>query len=291
MKLRKIASIALVLIFIYSPIFSEDTTHIVQKADTLYSLSRKYEVTVSDIQKVNNMGESTTLKIGQKLIIPVEKEAVATTSVTSTTKTENSVEYKKYEVVKGDTLYSIARNNDLSVDELRTINNLSATSVLKIGQILKVTGNTTPATTTITTPPKNPLTINTEDPREVTSKKGDTSLIWPVKAKQIEYVTGKISGVALKGKANENVTAIRSGIVIYSGMYRGFGQVIFIEDSSGYMYVYTGLSSISVQNGEKIAYGQAIGVIGHDSFTNEDTMDFMVYKNSKSIDPATAPRG
>ena len=289
MKLRKSASVLLVLLFIFTPIFAEDTIHIVQKAETLYSLGRKYDVSVTDIQEANNMGASTTLKIGQKLIIPVEKED-APTKPTTTTKTETpKVEYKNYEVVKGDTLYSIARNNDLSVDELREINNLSATSILKIGQILKVSGSS--STEVAITPTKNPITINTEDPREVSNKKGDTSLIWPVKAKQVEYVTGKISGVALKGSENEKVTAIRAGTVIFSGMYRGFGQVVFIQVSPDYMYVYTGLSSLSVENGEKVSYGQSIGVIGHDSFTNEDTMDFMVYKNSKPIDPATAPRG
>ncbi len=287
MKLRRNASIILVMVFIFSPLFS-DTIHIVQKSETLYSLGRKYEVSVSEIQNANNMGTSTTLKIGQKLIIPGKE-------LETPVKTATPV-YKMYTVVKGDTLYSIAKNNNLTVDELRKINNLSETAILKIGQTLKVGENSstniaTTKPTTTTNPTTNPIAINKDNPREVSNKKGDTSLIWPVKAKQVEYVTGKISGVSLKGSKNENVTAIRSGTVTYSGMYRGFGQVIFVQDSSGYMYVYTGLSAISVTNGEKVSYGQSIGTIGHDSFSNEDTMDFMVYKDSKPIDPADAPRG
>lgn len=287
MKLHRFFYILLCSIFICTPLLAEDTIHIVQKSETLYSLSRKYGVTVAEIQKANNMGSSNAINIGQKLIIPFEKEESKSEN-TSTTVTKPVAQYKDYTVVKGDTLYSIAKNNNLTVDKLREINNLSTTSILKIGQVLNVPNSSTTAVTNPTIPQ---ITINTEDPRETVNKKGDTSLIWPVKAKEVEYKTGKISGVALTGTENESVKAIRSGTVTFSGMYRGFGQVVFIQDASDYIYVYTGLSKISVKNGDKVDYGQSIGTIGHDSFTNEDSMDFMVYKNSKSIDPATAPRG
>ncbi len=287
MILRRSLFIIISLALIAFPLVAEDTIHIVQKSETLYSLSKKYNVTVSDIQNANNMGSSNSITIGQKLIIPIEKDKSPVKDTQSTT-SKPEEKYQNYTVIKGDTLYSIAKNNGITVDDLREINNLSATSILKIGQVLTVPNKIVSVTTTPSTPT---ITINTEDPREIVNKKGDTSLIWPVKATSVEYVTGKISGVSLTGKENESVNAIRSGTVTFSGMYRGFGQVVFIQDSSNYIYVYTGLNKITVKKGDKIDYGESIGTIGHDSFTNEDSMDFMVYKNSKPIDPATAPRG
>ncbi len=44
-------------------------THIVQKGDTLYNLSRRYNTTVAALQALNSMGNSTALKIGQKLVV------------------------------------------------------------------------------------------------------------------------------------------------------------------------------------------------------------------------------
>ncbi len=263
-------------------IFAQTITHTVEKSDTLYSLGRKYGVSVDDIRSANAMGSSNTITIGQKLIIPGQSNQTSSETATS------NKQYDEYKVVSGDTLYSISRKSDISVDELRNINNLSATSVLKIGQVLKV-----PATNTVAiiNPVVPSLPITTDDPREVSTRKGDTSLVWPVKALEVNYVTGKISGVALTGSEGESVTAIRSGTVLFSGMYRGFGQVVFVQDTTEHIYVYTGLSTISVNKGDFVAYGTTLGIIGHDSLSGKDRMNFMVYKNNKPLDPAKAPRG
>ena len=47
-----------------------DTTYNVEKGDTLYSISRKYQLTVAELRAANNLSETDVLKAGQKLIIP-----------------------------------------------------------------------------------------------------------------------------------------------------------------------------------------------------------------------------
>ncbi len=270
-----------IVIALYSFAFSQTVTHTVEKSDTLYSLGRKYGVTVQEIQAANGMGASNAISIGQKLIIPGQ-------SAVTNARTSNSTNFDDYKVVAGDTLYSISRKNEITVDELRSMNGLSQTTVLKIGQILKVPAISTLA---ITTPVEPTLPLSTEDPREVSSRIGDTGLVWPVKAREVDYVTGKISGVALTGSEDEEVKAIRSGTVLFSGMYRGFGQVVFVQDTTEHIYVYTGLSTLSVNKGDYVAYGTILGNIGHDSLSGKDRMNFMVYKNNSPLDPAKAPRG
>lgn len=109
-----------------------ENTYIVKAGDTLYSIADKYNVTIDDIISSNNL-TSTTLNIGKKLIIPTSiLEPVPTTPST-------------YTVVPGDTLYSIARRFNTTVDELKFLNNLT-NNTLSIGEILTIPGNTLNAT-------------------------------------------------------------------------------------------------------------------------------------------------
>jgi N-acetylmuramoyl-L-alanine amidase len=90
-------------------------TYIVKKGDTLYSIAKKYGLSVDELKKYNNLN-SSSLSIGQKLKIP-------------------SNEKNTYVVKSGDTLYKIAKNNGISVSDLMSLNNLN-NSNLSIGQVL-----------------------------------------------------------------------------------------------------------------------------------------------------------
>lgn len=95
----------------------------VKSGDSLWSISRKFGVSVSELKEANNLS-SNLLSIGQNLIIPgkiSEKES------------------DEYAVQKGDTLYSIARKFNTTVDNLKSLNNITTDS-LAIGQILKIPG-------------------------------------------------------------------------------------------------------------------------------------------------------
>jgi len=92
----------------------------VVRGDTLYGIARKYGTTVDEIKELNNLA-SNTLSIGQVLKIP--------------TTSDNN--YIKYTVIRGDTLYGIAKKYGTTVDEIKRLNNL-ASNTLSIGQILKI---------------------------------------------------------------------------------------------------------------------------------------------------------
>lgn len=96
----------------------------VKSGDSLWSISRKFGVTVNELKKVNNLS-SNLLSVGQNLIIPGKK---------------NNTSSNEYVVKKGDTLYGIAKKYNVSVDNLKSYNNLSTDS-LSIGQIIKIPDN------------------------------------------------------------------------------------------------------------------------------------------------------
>ena len=98
----------------------------VKKGDSLYSIARIYNTTVNEIIKLNNL-KSTNLSIGQTLRIPETNESVTTMPPS----------FINYTVKKGDNLYSIAKNNNISVDTIIQDNALN-TNNLFIGQVLKI---------------------------------------------------------------------------------------------------------------------------------------------------------
>lgn len=108
----------------YYPV--DDNYYVVQKGDSLWSISSKLGVSVSDIKKSNNLS-SNNLSIGQVLIIPSNK----------IDDEESKADENVYVVKKGDSLWLIAKNYNTSVDEIKRLNNLSS-NTLSIGQKLKI---------------------------------------------------------------------------------------------------------------------------------------------------------
>ena len=90
-------------------------SYYVKRGDTLYSIAKRYDVSVDEIIKLNNLSNNN-LSIGQMLKIPVSIMVPDTN-------------YDTYIVKSGDTLYSISKRFNISVDELIKINNLSGTNL------------------------------------------------------------------------------------------------------------------------------------------------------------------
>ena len=284
-NLRKI-SIGIVLFIILSAFIYADSSYKVQKGDTLYSISRKYQITVAELCSANNITDKTVIKEGQKLIIPKADINNAVALNTDDSKTTINVKTTVYTVVKGDTLYSIAKRNNMTVAELLALNNLDANTVIKVGQKLKIkdtsvkTSTETPAVAT-----KAPDTRNYGK-----TVQADSSTVWPVKNPKVTTLKGKASGVQLSAAANEKVTCIREGTVMYIGVYRGFGQVIFVQSQTGIIYSYMGVNNVKVKKGDYVLFGKEIGTAGVDSISGKSQITFMVFQNGQPVDPAKAPR-
>ncbi|MCX4364474.1 MAG: LysM peptidoglycan-binding domain-containing protein [Bacilli bacterium] len=107
-------------------ISNKENTYIVKSGDTLYSIASKYNTTVDEIKRINNL-KNNTLTIGSVLELPNQKEM------------ENN-NPNVYTVQVGDTLYSIARKFGLSVDKLKLLNN-KTNNLISVGEILTLGDN------------------------------------------------------------------------------------------------------------------------------------------------------
>lgn len=132
--------------------------HVVKPKETLYSLSKMYNVSTERLREANP-GVGDAIKIGQVLIIPSEiagNQTVNPQAIDNSPKTQaNEVKIQneksefvsnpssesdsiiQYTVKKGETLYSIARNNAVSIDELKK-KNKGLTEQLRVGQVILI---------------------------------------------------------------------------------------------------------------------------------------------------------
>lgn len=109
---------------------NNNDSYVVKKGDTLWAIARKFNTTVDNLKKLNNLS-SNNLKIGQILKINTTNDAQDST---------NESFFIKYTVKKGDNLYSIANKYNTTVDEIKKLNNLTS-NIIQINQILKIPNN------------------------------------------------------------------------------------------------------------------------------------------------------
>ncbi len=261
--------ISLILTVAPSGAFADPVTHVIQKGETLYAISRSYNVPVSAVRDANDIRDPRDLAVGVELLIP-----------------------SVYRVEKGDTYYAIARRHDISVDELLDLNGRTSSSVLRAGDTLFVPslqGDTDGGS-------RIAETGGDEDPSEnefpqvaETVGPGDRSGYWPHPGRRVR-LDGKLPGVSIQGSIGDDVVSVSSGRVIYAGPYTTFGRVVIVQSASGYIYVYGGNRSLSVAVGELVQPGTTLGELGEAPDGSRSRLYFSVWKNDSFVDPSRAPR-
>lgn len=127
------------------------TFHVVKKGDTLNSIAKRYGVDQKDIVSANKIRMSTRLPVGKKLLIPSDapsdsmddaKPAPAPDAVQENKDaTPQPIPPRKYKVKKGDTLYKIALENNISLEALQQENKLEKHARIHVNQELMIPGS------------------------------------------------------------------------------------------------------------------------------------------------------
>ena len=254
MKLNKKALLIIFLSFSYL-LFGENSVITIEKGDTLYKISREYKVSISLILSFNNIENADSLSIGQKIQIP-----------------------SSYTVKKGDTLYGIARTENVSFDKLCTINNIKKDKLLKLGEILIL-------------PEKDiqekEILVTAKEPPIESSK---TEYFWPHDGQRVS-MNGKLKGEEILGEKGDKIISVSSGMVVWVAPYRGYGQLIMVENNDHHIYAYGGNDETFVKVGDKVQPGTTLGLMGINSVEKNAKAFFFVYKDGKPVAPDKAPRG
>ncbi|MDA3849933.1 MAG: LysM peptidoglycan-binding domain-containing protein [Spirochaetaceae bacterium] len=103
--------------------------HQVEPGETLSYIAYKYGISIEELKDINNL-EDDTILVGQEIILQME---------------QNILPGREYEVQRGDSLWSIARNFSINMDQLRDINNINNDKILE-GMLLKLPFNASATT-------------------------------------------------------------------------------------------------------------------------------------------------
>jgi murein DD-endopeptidase MepM/ murein hydrolase activator NlpD len=224
----------------------------------------------------------------------------------------------------GDTLLSIAHRNHVSVAELAKANNLDTSAKLSLGMKLNVPGAKTaaaaaaaPVVATVPAAVASPAgkmaaagapqqsvrmaqaTGNVEEPAAAEAPAVKPSeatgalptFRWPVRGKVITSYGAKTNGKSNDGinlavPEGTPVKAAEDGVVAYSGNeLKGYGNLVLVRHSNGYVTAYAHASELLVKRGDTIKRGQVIAKSGQSGEVGSPQLHFEIRKGSSPVDP------
>lgn len=231
----------------------------VKSGDTLSEIAVAKKMDLVELYSLNGLSDNYVLKAGDVLKVYGEREKV------------NKVVVSNYKVQKGDTLYSIARNNKMELKKLLEINNIKDASkyTLQIGANLKIES------------------IKSEYADETIP---DSSFQWPYRGIIVARYgvdTYKLAnrGINILGNIGDKVSASDYGIVEYANDIRGFGKVVIIKHKNGFTTSYAHLAKIAVKLGDIVNKGDYIGDIGDTGLVDKSELYFKISYRGRALDP------
>jgi N-acetylmuramoyl-L-alanine amidase len=115
----------------------------IKHGDTLFSVAKLFNTKVAVLLKLNNLKLKDKLFVGQKILVPVNKAGNGRETGVATLNQKDKLNGRKkplriYTVKKGDTFFSLAKHNSITVQELCKLNNMKSTDSLLYGQKIKL---------------------------------------------------------------------------------------------------------------------------------------------------------
>ena len=228
-------------------------------------------------------------------------------------------------VKSGDTLMNLSRRHNIAPAQLAAANNIPVTTQLKIGSKINIPGAkaaaAAPAPQVVAEAPKpvaaaaapaaKPVAVAQAEPQQkarVASEATDLpeaqspvkaadatnalpTFRWPVRGRVITAYGAKTNGKQNDGinvavPEGTPVKAAEDGVVAYSGNeLKGYGNLILVRHSNGYVTAYAHASELMVKRGDTIKRGQIIAKSGQTGEVGSPQLHFEIRKGSSAVDP------
>jgi murein DD-endopeptidase MepM/ murein hydrolase activator NlpD len=241
-----------------APVAAPPSVHVVNRGDTLMSIAHRNHVPVAELAKANGIDANSKLKLGQKVTVPGVKSAAAPVAAQPAQ-------------VAGAQPGAVA----------------APATKMAAAEPAKEKARLAQATTT----PEAAAAV-TETPVKTAEATGALPTFrWPVRGR---VVTGY--GAKTNGKSNDGINvavpegtpvkAAEDGVVAYSGNeLKGYGNLILVRHSNGYVTAYAHASELLVKRGETIKRGQIIAKSGQSGEVGSPQLHFEIRKGSSPVDP------
>ena len=271
--------------------YPEDYYYKVRKGDNLYRIALNKKIKLADLLKWNNFeNESHTIKEGDRLFIK-DPSLYQKKTTLDAPKIETNIPQdpdsliieKIYVVQKKDTLYKIARENGMTVEELKALNNLKSDK-LSVGQKIWLVGK--------------PRTLEEEEEEELKLPSSSGTL----KSEQINtkcivpadgYVSSEFGlrhgrphkGIDIANKIGTPIYAAIDGVVLFAGRQNGYGNVVILEHPDFIMTVYAHNEINLVREGDNVVQGQQIATMGATGNATGSHLHFEYRVKGNAINP------
>ena len=231
------------------------SVHIVNRGDTLMSIARRNHVPVADLAKANNLDTSAKLSLGMKLTVPGAKSAAAPVA------------------------QPVA-----PVQQVAAV----AAPAIKTPAAQQQSARLAQATTNVEEKPAV-AEVPAVKPSEATGAL--PTFRWPVRGKVITTYGAKTNGKSNDGinlavPEGTPVKAAEDGVVAYSGNeLKGYGNLVLVRHSNGYVTAYAHASELMVKRGDTIKRGQIIARSGQSGNVDAPQLHFEIRKGPTPMDP------
>ncbi|TMI99119.1 MAG: LysM peptidoglycan-binding domain-containing M23 family metallopeptidase [Alphaproteobacteria bacterium] len=239
--------------------------HIVKPGETIYSLARHYRLTPMAIAKANNVGLDHRVKVGDRVVIPGQGSSAPRLAAPAPAVQPKPAQPAPQIAAKPDTKPAV-----------------------KPQAAPKVAQNDAAPSAHIVAPAADPLP---ESAPTGTTGNASVSLRWPVRGKVIQAfgpksTGGQNDGINVSVPEGTPIKAAEDGVVAYAGNeLKGYGNLVLVRHSNGFVTAYAHASELAVKKGEAIKRGQVIGKAGATGNVTAPQLHFEVRKGATPVDP------
>ena len=197
-----------------------------------------------------------------------------------------------HHVKAGDTVYSIAFVNRISVDDLMAWNDISDSRRLRVGQNLTLeqpAGFRPKATPQARVETIQPAVTQGSLPNSHKDQAANTEIVWhwPVRGNVIERFSSaqRQQGIIIAAPRLSSVKPAAPGRVVYTGSaLKGYGNMIIINHAQNYLSAYAHTGEILVKEGQTVTHADVIARVGKDG-SSRDALHFQIRLGGNPIDP------
>ncbi|WP_327229074.1 LysM peptidoglycan-binding domain-containing protein [Trichococcus paludicola] len=272
---------------------SDTTTasYTVVAGDTLYKIANAKDLTVSELKSLNTL-TGDTIYVGQKLLLGKATTTTPGTTENGSNSNTGQTTTQSYTVKSGDTLWSIANANSMTVAALKNANSLTSDAIYP-GQLLKTTSTST-GTTTPTTGTNTGTAGTTVTGAFIKPASGYISSPFGYRTSPINGALEFHRGIDLAGSGN--ISASQAGVVEVATYHYSYGNYVVINHGkingvtikTLYAHMQSGLS---VSVGQTVSQGQKIGVMGTTGSSTGVHLHFEVQENGTVVNPVNYING
>lgn len=258
---------------------NEMRTHKIESGESFWSISKRYNMALEDLQKANPEVNPEKVKIGQVINLIVPKSLISVKTVQTITAVEKAEFDQKVEF--SSSMYK----DQTSVKVKGQYGEKGVTAdVTKVNGI--ETGRTVLSEKIIKEPRTQILVKGTKEPPP---KKGTGTFSYPsrgnLSSRYGQRWGRRHTGVDFAAPYGSDVKASDGGVVTYVGYEGGYGKLVKIDHGGNYETYYAHLSKYTVKVGQKVYKGEKIGEVGTTGTTTGPNLHFEIRKNGVPTNP------